>query len=375
VRSPVVLALVFLFASVARGQESVAPVASGVSAVLDLVRKDQLRQALRLAAEGAPGEEGRRLALLDAVVRAACFSLDRQDDEADVKRVLGLAGERVQIEDLPLLRALAEASSRAMPYARAIARRGYARIDATVGPRVLVSLLEGEDDEAKHRALAAVGERLAVLRARVEAGGELGPAEQAELADPDLTAALVGCLTSPSAKDLLPHDLGAQASPSAVHALALVEAPAIPALEAAVRRGRRGAEEALAAVRGAALERCRRHPRSTWSSASGSLPSFVPGAIACPACKHLLPDGARFCPVCSAATPGAACARCGQLSQGDICPRCGGLSGAAAKAAGPAAEGVVCEKCGEHVAAGDHYCRRCGAKREDAKAAEPRPQR
>jgi hypothetical protein len=354
--------LVSMVSAPARADD-VAPVASTVEAelVLELVRADKLRAALDLAEPGRDelsktGNDGRsrRLGLAWAIVRAACLSLDRKDDERSVKSSIALAQERALPEDLGIIRELGAASERAAPYARLVARAATAKIDAGTDRHALTMFLKGDDEDARRRAIAAIGERLSRIRAKVDSGGDLDFLEQAELADPALIDALVDELAYRQAvTDVLAHDLAANATPSPLHALALIEAPAIPALEAGKRRGAQGADEAIAAILEASRERIRHHPSSTWSSARGALPQVCPDAVPCPACKKPLPVAARFCPGCGAGAPGVACVRCGQRSVTEICPRCGGVVSAKASPR-------TCVTCNEPIGAGDRFCRRCG---------------
>jgi hypothetical protein len=346
--------------------DGVAPVSSAVVDPLDaveLVRAGDFARAVEVAAPGraaltadprASDDKIRRLGLVYAVARAAAFLADRRGDEGEVTRLLAQAGARARPEDLPLLRALEHGSPRAAPYARAVARRAVAQIGPERDPRALVALLHSVDAAARRRALAALGERLARFHEQIEAGGELASDDQRALADPELVAALVSELGERAAVlDQLPHDLAAEASPSALHALALVETPALAALEAAKRNGVAGADAALAAVTEAALARLRRHPRSSWSSARGTLPALVPGASVCASCHRPLPLGARFCPSCGGDTPLAACARCGGLVTHGLCARCGGSG---------QGDGRRCpnEKCQEALGAMEKFCHRCG---------------
>jgi hypothetical protein len=356
------LLLALLAASPARARDE-APVGSAVTteAVLELVRADKLAQGMELAAasKGAlerPEAEprARRLALVWAVLRAASLSLEGRDDEREVRHALALAAERALPEDLALLRETATVSERAAPYARLVARGATGKIAASSDPSLLLAFLRGDDEDAKRRAIVALGERLGTIRAKVETGNDLDLAEQRELADPALLDALIDELGArQKAADDLAHDLAASATASPLHVLALIEAPAISALEAARRRGAVGADEALAAVLAAARERVRRFPRSTWSSARGLMPRAIPDALPCASCQRPLPQGARFCPACGAASSGAPCARCGETTLHEVCPRCG----ASAAARAPSR---VCEKCGETLGEGDGFCRRCG---------------
>ena len=361
-RTVLVLVLVLVLAPRARAEDEAA-IASATNGILELLKRDDLGAAMDRATtfattleSPAPQEPGtRRLGLVLAVARAARFAKDRTGEEASVKRALAAAGERARPEDLGFLRSVASSSTRAAPYARALARDACSRIDASTESRTLVAFLRGDDADARRRAAAAIGDRLAQLRSKVAAGGELDAIEQAELADPLLIATLVEDLASPrQGADALAHDLAASAAASSLHALALVEAPAIPALEAAKRRGLTGAGEALTAIRQAAEERLQRHPSSTWSSARGAMPRILPDAVPCTGCQKPLPEGARFCPACGSSAPGVPCPRCGEAVLGDICPRCGGAS--SAKVASR-----TCEKCGEASGASDRFCRRCGA--------------
>lgn len=380
--SPFIAIALLLVAGASVRAEDVAPVSSAVTpdAVLDLVRRDKLRVALELASPGRAALDShpkdaraRRLGLLWAVLRASCLSLDakatrdyERDDEASVRRSLALAGERALPDDIAFLRELASSSERAAPYARVLVREACAKIDATSDRIALLGFLRGDDGTAKRRAIAAVGERLARIRAKVDSGGDLDALEQAELADPALIHALVDELGNRQADaDALAHDLAASSTPSPLHALALIEAPSIPTLEAARRRGAPGADEALAAVREAARERLRKNPRSTWSSARGAMPQVVPDALACTGCKKPLPESARFCPSCGASSPGAPCPRCGQTAVGEICPRCGGVASAKVMP-------KTCEKCAEPTGAGDRFCRRCGVGLPGAQPGPPK---
>src|SRR5581483_7203070 len=101
----------------------------------------------------------------------------RTDDEAAVKNALKLAGERALPEDVGFLRELASASQRAAPYARLLARDACAKIDASYDRRSLLAFLKGDDETAKRRALAAIGERLAKIRGKVDTGGDLDGVE------------------------------------------------------------------------------------------------------------------------------------------------------------------------------------------------------
>lgn len=330
---------------------------------VELVRSGELRRACEVTAGGvaaiatdspATDERQRRLGLVHAVARAARF-LDERGDETDLRELLDGASRRARPEDLPLLRALERASPRAAPFARSLARRALDRIGADMDARVLVELVRSDDVLAKRRALQSLGERLARIHAKVDAGHDLDAREQAEVSDPTLVAALVDALEERRPElDVLPHDLAATASPSALHDLALVETPAVHALETAQREGIPGAAAALAAALETAQARLRRFPRSSWSSASGAAPARVPGAAECAKCHRPLPSGSRYCPGCGEAAPQAACARCGgPLAQG-VCTRCGG---------GSEGEPGRCERCKEPIGAQDEYCRACGIKR------------
>src|SRR5262249_2422062 len=151
------------------------------------------------------------------------------------------------------------------PYARALARQAVEKIASDLEPRQLLEFVKSDDAHARRRALAALGERFARIHERVDSGQDLTFEEQATLSDPTVISALVDALDERRPElDVLPHDLAATASPSALHDLALVETPAIRSLEDAKRSGQLSAQSALECVLEAALIRLRRHPRSSW---------------------------------------------------------------------------------------------------------------
>jgi len=78
-----------------------------------------------------------------------------------------------------------------------------------------------------------------------------------------------------------------------------------------------------------------------------------PKGVPCVKCRHLIPQGAKFCPSCGAAQS-EACPKCGKPVPGGVkfCPECGQNLSAE----------TVCAKCGHKMTPGVKFCPECGEK-------------
>lgn len=309
-------------------------------------------------AEAAARRAAALLLAIDAV-----DALEREDARALgalLERAERLAARAVPA-DLPLLRDVERAAGEARLVVAPLLQGAYRAIDPRRPREELLRLAGDDDPRARDLAVGALAERLAALRAKVLAGGALDAAEQADVADPALVHLLIERLADRpgrGATDRLPADaaaLGAGTS-TALHALASIEAAALPALEEAVRAGRPGAREALAAAHAAVAQRLRRHPGSTWCSAAGA-PPITAATAPCPApCAREVPTSAQHCPACGARVR-AVCTTCGALTSAALahCTSCGARAGDEA--------GVPCGGCRAALPRAARACTRCGLRR------------
>lgn len=370
-RARIVLALVLVLAPLLAALGAPGGVEPAEQAVLDHLTAGEM-VAARAAAQGLrPGANdstrARRVDLLELAVALA--EADAASDPARVKpivlgRVERLA-ERVEARDLPLLRATARAlGAPGQVYLTPLLRAARAGIGPRQPRSLLLELSRDADPELRRLAVSALAAQLAPFRARVSAGEDLGPSEQRALSNPELIRALVERLSDRAASgatDQLAADLAASTpgAATALHALVLVEAPALPALRAEAGRSP-AARQAIAAIESAIVVRLSRYPRSTWCSAQGAPPREVAASRqACPGCQAALPPSARYCPSCGQRArhgcpachtllePGATwCASCGASAQADprasACPVC---------RAALRTRGRYCPECGAEVRA------------------------
>ncbi|MCO5170412.1 MAG: zinc ribbon domain-containing protein [Planctomycetes bacterium] len=359
-RAPALL-LVLLLAGVTRASDPEAEALRALAAGDGVAAR---RAVARLGglAPGSPEAEAaaRRAATLLLAIDAA-DALARED-----ARALGALLERAERlaarcvpADLPLLRAVERSLGEARLVVGPLLQAAYRAIDARRPRAELLALAEDDDPRARDLAVGALAERLAALRARVLAGGSLDAAEQADVADPALVRLLIERLAERpggGATDRLPADAAAvgAGTSTALHALASIEAAALPALEEAARAGRPGAEEALAAAHAAVAQRLRRHPGSTWCSATGA-PPITAATAPCPApCARDVPTSAQFCPACGARVR-VVCTTCGALTSAARahCTSCGARAGDEAV--------TPCARCRASLPRGARACTRCGA--------------
>jgi len=261
-------------------------------------------------------------------------------------------------EDLALLRELDAAVGARRNYLEPLRRAAYRAIDPDLARgRLLRVARDADDPRAARLAVSALAAQLRPLRRRVDEGGSLSADEQRALASPDLVDVLVARLEPPGPGDRLPARMAARTPGAATarHALALVEAPALRALEAAVAAGRPGAAAAKAAVEAEVASRLERWPDSHWACARGEARLTVLTALRCPPpCGELVPPGARFCPTCGVEVR-RPCPACGEL----LAP---GSHQCAACGAGelPPGLGLTCAGCGAVTAAPAAFCPHCG---------------
>lgn len=360
------LLLVVALAAPARGLD---PVEAEALRALEARDASGVRRAVTALGGRAPGTpEAEEAARRAAVLLLAADAVDAVALQEDVllERLVARAeqlGARSHPADLPLLRGVEAALGEARHVVAPVIRGAYRAIDARLPRGELLRLAsQQEDPRARDAAVAAIARRAAALRAKVLDGGSLTAEEQADLADPALVALLIERLADRpggGATDRLPADAVASGAgtATALHALTSVEAAALPALEEAAAAGRPGAREALEAVEAAVARRLRRHPGSTWCSATGEPPHAAPRAP-CPApCGRPVPTTALFCPSCGARVR-VVCVTCGALTPAGSthCSSCGAR---AADAVGPA-----CARCRAALPRdAGRYCTRCGARR------------
>lgn len=309
--------------------------------------------ALRALAGPGESHRGRRAELLDLGVALAGEGAPGAGALAWIERMRG----RVEPRDLHLLRELEHALGVSGAVYLAPLRRA-ARTG--VGPRqprsLLLELAKDDDPELRRLAVSALATQVLPFRARVLAGEDLGPAEQRALASRELIEVLVARLAdrpAAGATDHLPADLAAT-SPgvaTALHALVLVEAPALDVLREDLNRP--GAREAIAAIESAIALRLRRHPQSTWCSARGDTPREGPTRATCGECARPIPAAAKFCPSCGARAR-VPCPTC--LASLDVnaegCGECGASS--------HPPHAVTCKGCKAVVRVPGKFCPECG---------------
>jgi hypothetical protein len=322
------------------------------------------------ATGAADADRLRRLEIAGAVARAVRFARRRDDDRDAVAWALDRASALARADDLALVHALAQSAPEAPPYARAIERAALRSIGQTEDDRRLIILGDDPDPEVRRRAIEAIARRVAALRKKVDEGGTLTRDEQARLADRSVIETLVARLADRTrGADPLSPDLAAPIGATALHALALIETPALVALESAERAGSADAAAALKAVRAAIGARLRTSPGSTWVSGVGEPPAVGVASLPCPGCGKPVSPLARACPACGkpVSPSGALCARCGvPFREGGFCPVCGG-------GPLPAAQVRPCLACGEENPPEAKFCKKCGASLEAApKKAAPR---
>lgn len=321
-------------------------------------------------AEEAARRAGALLLAADAIEALGAIGGAPGPYDARAQERLLLRAERLATRtrpaDLPLLRALEGALGELRHVVSPLVRAAYRAIQPGLPRAELMRLAaQAHDPRARDLAVAAIARRAAALRLEVLEGGDLTGEEQADVADPALVALLIDRLADRpghGATDRLPADAVArgEGAATALHALASIEAAALPALEAAAREGRPGAREALEAVEAAVARRLRRHPASTWCSAAGAAPALTTRTT-CPApCARDVSMSALFCPACGAHVR-VVCVTCGALTPAGSahCSSCG------ARAVDPL--GDACTRCRAALPREGRHCARCGARRPDAR--------
>lgn len=130
-----------------------------------------------------------------------------------------------------------------------------------------------KDTETRALATSAIAKRLAQGRKRVRDGGALSKDQKALFQSRLLINALVEQLSTEST----PKDLDSSPAletalstnnANALHALILIETPALERLELAEQAGTTKARRAIDRIKAARLRRLRRHPQSSWDRAS-----------------------------------------------------------------------------------------------------------
>lgn len=327
--------------------------------------------ARRVVAERLGGRERGSPEALEAARRAAVLLLaaDALEARASAAALAPLferaerMAPRSRPGDLPLLRALDPALGAARPVLSPLVRGAYEAIGPDLARSELLQLAEDPDDpRARELAVCALAELLAGLREKVLAGRTLDPAEQAAVSDPAQLEVLIDRLADRAgggATDDIPAGAlaGGRGVATALHALANVDAAALPALERAVREGRPGAREALEAVQTFVAQRLRRLPGSTWCSAQGTPPRAITPAPCPGPCAREVPPSAMFCPACGARVR-VTCTTCGATtpSSSTHCSSCGARQGEARHLS-------ACGKCRAELPHDAQFCARCGARR------------
>lgn len=347
----------------------------GEQVVLEHVAAGELVAARAAILKLRPGAlDSARARRVDLLELAVALSEADQSGEAPAREAvrarLDRMSERVDPRDLQLLRALTRAlGAPGQVYFTSLLRAARAQVGPRQPRSVLLELTRDPDPELRRLAVSALAGQLAPIRARVNAGDELGPAEQRALSNPELIRALIERLgdrvsgpgESAGVTDDIPADLAAAAPgvASALHALVLVEAPALPALRQEATRST-GARQAIAAIESAIAVRLGRYPRSTWCSAQGAPPrEAVAARRPCPACQTPLPASARYCPACGARAR-QGCPACHQLLDpgATFCPGCGA---SATPPPAPGAGARTCPACRAELRTPGRYCPECGA--------------
>jgi RNA polymerase subunit RPABC4/transcription elongation factor Spt4 len=259
---------------------------------------------------------------------------------------------RVEPSDLPLLRRSQRALGSGRSYLDPQVRAAYHAIAPTLSPEMLFVLTRDPERRVRRLAVSALAEQLAPLRAGVSAGGCLTPAEQLRLADPAQLQILIDRLSDRTGDrtDRIPADLAVRSpgTATALHALVLIEAAALPALQE--QQDREGVAATIAAIHSAVANRLRRFPESTWFCAEGDHARAH--GVALEHCGRQLPGAARFCPKCGDEVR-TVCATCGELvrSGSQFCPSCGGA------ASDPSGS---CVRCGAAAPPKSGFCPQCG---------------
>ena len=259
----------------------------------------------------------------------------------------------IQPADLPFLRRAPRARGTARSYLEPQVREAYHAVGPTLPTETLMALSRDPERRVRRLAVSGLAEQLGLLRAQVDRGVCLEPKQQRAMSDPTLIQLLIDRLSDRDGHtDRIPADMAVRSagSASAMHALVLIEAAALPALEE--QRDRDGATGAIAAIHSAVAERLRRYPRSTWFCADGDHGRTH--GLALLHCGRPLPESARYCPVCGDQVR-ETCAACGELLGvgQDFCPKCGSASEGEVNV-------PVCDQCGVAIPPQSGFCPTCG---------------
>jgi hypothetical protein len=291
-------------------------------------------------------------------------NLARADELEAMQKALKSIESKVGFEDVPFLSPLPPL----LPLSVKASATGWLRRARESGLEVksinsYIKLMRIRDKETRQNGTAAIARQLARKRSLVLAGGNLSSADQRMFTSRPMIDKLVDQLNQEedlpdldqmSATKTALHTLNARA----IHALIIIETPALPNLRALAQAGNERAALCIILIEKAAKQRLRRFPKSSWSSAKGLIPTAGILRGYCQFCKVSMPVAALHCSRCGKSLEKSVTSRCEKcalpLSKAGLCQRCGGGRSAVKE------KEETCRVCRLAVKNSAPYCIHCG---------------